>query len=258
MSKLFTLRECLDVEDVARHLSGSFNEAVTAKDVLNIIMEGSIPISVRFKFPVTVRNAKIVEATPTGRWGIDFLHAGREEEKYLTLFGERRCLEGVVDLALIGSHTRNLVSSGAWHGVLDEEIAADDLLLHDRDGNLVALVNVITDGFTAMTEEASGEFSFSFPRNSELVIRTSAVRALEERLAGPAITSEVKTKERRTLLCIIAALAGKANIKVNPPHTGKAALSIESLTQELGARVSKRAIEEHLKLIPDALETRMK
>ena len=64
------------------------------------------------------------------------------------------------------------------------------------------------------------------------------------------------TRERDTLLTIIAALAKAA--KINIQDAGKAALYIEGLTAELGARVSKRAIEEHLKRIPDALETRMK
>lgn len=66
----------------------------------------------------------------------------------------------------------------------------------------------------------------------------------------------LQQKERKTLLTIIAALAKKAQINIKEP--GKAAGYIEGLTAELGARVSKRAIEDHLKKIPDALETRMK
>lgn len=258
MSKLFTLRECLDVDDAARHLTGSFNEAVTPKDVLNMIMEGRIPISVRFKFPVTVRHVKINDGVPTGRWGIDFLYVGSEEKRYLTLHGDRKCLEGVVDLALIGSYTRNLVSSQAWHGVLDSDISADDLLLRDRNGDIVALVDVYTEGLREVSGDELGEFSYSFPEDSQLVIRTSAIRELEQSFTTPVLTSDVKTKERRTLLCIIAALAKRANINYLPPNTGKSASFIEGLTIELGAPVSKRAIEEHLKLIPDALATRMK
>jgi hypothetical protein len=64
------------------------------------------------------------------------------------------------------------------------------------------------------------------------------------------------TKERNTLLTIIAALAKEAKVNIDPP--GKAAGFIEGLTDLLGAPVSKRAIEEHLKKIPNALESRMK
>lgn len=66
----------------------------------------------------------------------------------------------------------------------------------------------------------------------------------------------LSARERDTLLTIIAALAKGARINVDSP--GKAALSIEGMTDELGAHVSKRAIEDHLKKIPDALRTRMK
>ena len=63
-------------------------------------------------------------------------------------------------------------------------------------------------------------------------------------------------RERVTLLVIVAALAKEAKINLDAP--GKAAIFIESLTDSLGVHVSKRAIEEHLKRISDALETRMK
>lgn len=66
----------------------------------------------------------------------------------------------------------------------------------------------------------------------------------------------LSTRERDTLLTIIAVLAREAKIKVDLP--GKAAIFIEGLTDSMGTHVSKRAIEEHLKKIPDALATRMK
>lgn len=72
----------------------------------------------------------------------------------------------------------------------------------------------------------------------------------------PAIERPLGTRERDTLLTIIAALAKEARLQIDQP--GKAALFIEGLTNQLGSPVSKRAIEEHLKKIPNALETRMK
>ena len=64
------------------------------------------------------------------------------------------------------------------------------------------------------------------------------------------------TTERKTLLTIIAALAKHAKIDVK--EAGKSAQYISGLTEEMGASVSKRTIEDHLKKIPDALEVRMK
>lgn len=69
----------------------------------------------------------------------------------------------------------------------------------------------------------------------------------------------LQQRERNTLLTIIAVLAKEAKISINDySKPGKAAGYIEGLTSHFGARVSKRAIEEHLKKIPDALAPRMK
>lgn len=64
------------------------------------------------------------------------------------------------------------------------------------------------------------------------------------------------TRERDTLLTIIAALCKEAKIDIKTPS--KAGDLIESLTDSMGAPVARRTIEEHLKKIPNALETRMK
>lgn len=93
------------------------------------------------------------------------------------------------------------------------------------------------------------------------------VAAISENKSLPAPPSEhirqvdedkpLLTRERQTLLTIIAAMAVKGlNLNIDQP--GKAAGYIEGLTDQLGAHVSKRAIEEHLKKIHDALESRMK
>ena len=61
-------------------------------------------------------------------------------------------------------------------------------------------------------------------------------------------------RERTTLLVIIAALAKEARVPISQPS--KAADLIAKITQEMGASVSKRAIEEKLKLIDGALQSR--
>ncbi len=78
----------------------------------------------------------------------------------------------------------------------------------------------------------------------------------DDKSAVQAKENQLSTKERDTLLTIIAALARHGKIDVK--ECGKSALYISGLTEEMGASVSKRAIEEHLKKIPAALEVRMK
>lgn len=64
------------------------------------------------------------------------------------------------------------------------------------------------------------------------------------------------TRERYTLLTIIAALCKEAKIDIRTPS--KAGDLIQSLTDSMAAPVAKRTIEEHLKKIPDALASRMR
>ena len=69
----------------------------------------------------------------------------------------------------------------------------------------------------------------------------------------------LRTTERDTLLTIIAVLVKAAKVPLDDySKPGKAAGYIEGLTDEFGAHVSKRAIEDHLKKIPDALRVRLK
>lgn len=254
MSKLFTLRECLDVDDVARHLTGSFNETVTSKDVLNMVKEGKIPISVRFKFPVAVRRAKVTDGVPIGTWGVDFLYVGSEgKRRFWTLHGEKQYLEGVVDLALIGSNTRNLISSDAWNGVLDTDIAADDLLLYDSNGNLVAMVDVATDGLRSATGERWGEFSFSFPSDSQLVIRISAIRDLENSLAKKTNPVEIPlgTRERDTLLKLLIGMAVKGYSYDAGASKSKVPKEISDDLSDLNIGVSDDTVRKYLKQAAD-------
>ena len=66
------------------------------------------------------------------------------------------------------------------------------------------------------------------------------------------IEKVIGTRERTTLLTVIAALAESANISLLTPS--KSAEIIAGMTERMGAPVAKRTIEEHLKKVPDALE----
>lgn len=70
------------------------------------------------------------------------------------------------------------------------------------------------------------------------------------------IEKPLHTKERQTLLIIIAALAKEAKLDVE--KASKTAILISRATQNLGAYVSENAISDKLKQIPDALESRSK
>ena len=69
-------------------------------------------------------------------------------------------------------------------------------------------------------------------------------------------TEPLDTRERNTLLTIIAALCKEAKIPYDKP--AKAAGMIQSTAAKMGVSIGETTIESHLKKIPDALATRMK
>jgi hypothetical protein len=77
---------------------------------------------------------------------------------------------------------------------------------------------------------------------------------LEGRLSNEQTEKPIERRERTTLLVMIAALAKMARLDVAKPSS--AAAAIESQTSQMGVRVAARTIENHLKRIPDALESR--
>lgn len=95
------------------------------------------------------------------------------------------------------------------------------------------------------------------PEDAVFVVRTSAIRKLEESLSDTQSTLEkdVTPIERNTLLAIIAGLCDYSAIKYQERG---APSQISKMTEEIGAAVSPETVARHLKKIPDALATRMK
>lgn len=81
--------------------------------------------------------------------------------------------------------------------------------------------------------------------------REAKAQATDELMNMP-----ISTRERNTLLTIIAALCKEAKIPYDKP--AKAAGMIQSTAATMGVSIGETTIENHLKKIPDALATRMK
>jgi hypothetical protein len=94
------------------------------------------------------------------------------------------------------------------------------------------------------------------PADGVVVVRTSALRDLEACISEPDQRTEkpIESRERTTLLVMIAALARIAKIDVSKPSA--AAKTIETQANLIGTHVAARTIENHLRAIPDALERR--
>jgi hypothetical protein len=67
---------------------------------------------------------------------------------------------------------------------------------------------------------------------------------------------ELTTRERTTLLVLIAALA--TELKIDLGHPSKAGETISKMTERLGASVSARTIENHIRAASEAVDRRLK
>ena len=273
MKKLINFKQWLTVPDVARHLSILFGEDVSEADVLRLALEGELTLSVHFINQVTCRIGYVVKSSKNAMEFFEehlniktenktfFIVEGTEDGHEVSIIDwsqETIAFDGVWDLSLLGSEkvleqryrtlTNNPSQLAPHSGDVERPI------LRGPDGRYYQIVEGSSDSEPGDSQKRPQ----ALPDDGIFVVRTSALRDLEARLLEPNRLTEksLGERERKTLLVIIAALAKMADIDVAKPS--KAAVAIESQTIRMGARVSDRTIEDHLKRIPAALEDREK
>lgn len=273
MKKLFNLKEWLTVPDAARHLSILFGEDVGQADVLQLALDGHVTLSINFVNHTKGRCGRVVPLSEAKQhllpslnggsfWAINGVAIGNDQ--VIEVDQEVVVIDGIWDLSMRGAerhdieHQYQLLTGGppVDLGSLEGPIVCR------ADGTYCQLQSHFSDNEFARLEvlkkprnhrdnyyPASG-----LPADSVLVVRTSALQELESQLAQPKARLEkpLGQRERDILLVIIASLAGLQEIDVKK-HS-KAALAIQAGADRLGAKVGARTIENHLKLIPDALE----
>lgn len=91
----------------------------------------------------------------------------------------------------------------------------------------------------------------------ELAPKSDKAAKVEQSVSEPSKKTEkdLSTTERNTLLTIIAAFCNYSRIETDDRS---AARKIAEMTEEIGAAVSDDTVRRWLKLIPNAVETRMK
>lgn len=152
-------------------------------------------------------------------------------------------------------------SEDGWRGPVPLALVhLHDLLLHGA--TRVGLVQAPDDDeereyifIDSIDDEHIADIKMAGIRGDNLKSLLAFVENKNARIK-PEEEKAMSTKERSTLLTIIAALAKEAKVDISRPS--KAADYIADMTQRLGSPVSKRTIEEKLKLIDDAVESRAK
>ena len=95
------------------------------------------------------------------------------------------------------------------------------------------------------------------PDDAVFVVKTSALSKFLDDVSGRTEEKLLGTKERTTLLCVIAALCKYSDIDFR--KSSKNAAVIRAIANEkLGVSIGETTIENYLKLIPDALQNRSK
>ena len=252
-SDLWELRTWLTLKEAAGYLYFKAGLDVDESNILRLALDGKLQLSLKFLKPIEA---------------IQYREGAELEE-------HRTQIEGVWDLLVQGPvrlelENRYRATCGLPHVELDpreKPFDTEGAFVTGEEGvvyQLLPFLNLLW---------GSGRNPSVLPVDSLLGVRPHALDAVVASLASPSLGPEeqqpskpddatdpldkaLMTRERATLLTIIAALARAADIDIL--KASKAGDTIEALTVELGARVSARAIEDHLKRIPDALERRGK
>ncbi len=275
MRKLLKLKEWLTVPDAARHLSILFGEEVGEADVLRLALDGHLTLSVDFVNHASARCGPIVPIEDAKSFMIRISETELMQRIKGLSLGDGRVLElgesvefldGVWDLTMLGSERLDVEHN---YQMLTDGPAVDLVFL---DGPIVRR----EEGVACRLESHFGDNEFfdkkklkkplnhpsnyypagGLPPDSVLVVRIAALKELEARVSELDKPAEkpIGRRERTTLLVMIAALAKLAKVDVTKPSG--AAVTIESQTTLLGARIAARTIENHLKRIPEALDNR--
>ena len=250
-SDLWKLRAWLTLKEAADYLSSKTGLDVDESNILRLALDGKLQLSLNFLKPIEA---------------IQYREGAELEE-------HRTQIEGIWDLLVQGPvrlelENRYRATCGLPHVELDpreKPFGTEGAFVTGEEGvvyQLLPFLNLLS---------GSSRNPSVLPVGSLLGVRPHALDAVVASLASPSLGPEeqqpskpddatdpldkpLMTRERATLLTIIAALARAADIDIL--KASKAGDTIEALTVELRARVSARAIEDHLKRIPDALERR--
>jgi hypothetical protein len=275
MKKLLELKQWLTVADAARHLGILFGEDVSEADVLLLALDGQLTLSVYFVNRARGRCGHVVRLQDAKRrvikvseneWIQTIDGFVIDEDRVIELTQEPVVLTDIWDLTMVGSERLDVEHryQALTGGPAVDLVFLDGPILSRADGTYCQVLEHFSNNEFASPKNLKEPYNHprnfypanGLPTDAVLVVRTSSLHALETRLSEPdqKVEKPIERRERSTLLIIIAALSQMAKIDVTKPSGASGA--IENQTVRMGARVAARTIENHLKLIPEALEGR--
>jgi hypothetical protein len=275
MRKLFSLKSWFTLFDASLYLSSSLGEPVSESDILRLALDHKLRLSVIF-----VDGALASLLTPVAESEIEY-------NEVPTLNGKgtlKLAANGPVVYTASGAALQSQDDRVFW---LEDEEPYDLMMMGgeraDVQRRFWTLANMAMEESTNIdgtfvsgggrffqlmaphTTRESGHYPIgSLPEGAVFVLRRESIAALLKSLepneaAGDAIARNtaasderaLQTKERNSLLSIIGLVAEIAKLELR--EVSKAAQVVESAAELKGLKLSRRAIEEHLKKVPAAM-----
>ncbi len=232
------LREWLTLEEAASELSTALSEDVDASDVLRLVLDGHLKLSIYLPAKTTTRCRKLGEDASDAPW-------------------TRRTIDGIWDVPIFGRGKSQIEHDYQWEraGLLVPKDAPAGALVEQDD----LVCQVLPDsGESGLSSRPESEF----PQGSVLGVRRPALdEFIRQHAPVPAPTSDpldkpLRQRERTTLLTIIAALAKEAKVDVSQPV--KSGQIISALITAIGYEVAPNTVAGHLRTLRKTLfgETR--
>lgn len=282
MSKLFKLKEWVTIPEAARYLSQILNEPVAESDVLQLALDKHIKISVDFPNRAKARMGRVIPFKDVPMRELPSLRDGEilrypdgyplrdiasgdsltEETPFIHFDKDVVSINGLWDLALQGCERLD-IEHDLQQLIGGPEVTLINLegtFLNRRDGTWAALQDRFEDRTVEDVNGTKRKIKGSyFPAGGlgtdcTRVIRTSEIVEFQARLEGTTTETPLSTKERNTLLTIIAVLCNEC--KLDYSKHAKTAGLIQGAAQFMKISIGETTIENHLKKIPDALGTR--
>jgi len=217
-NKLFKLKKWVTLPEAARYLSLLFGEEVNEAEVLSLALDDNLKLSVNilhgtFAKPClgTTTDLKEFQVKKGESYTLGTILKAEDNVVNLT---------GIYDLPMIGAEKNDIKLK--WQQLISdsmgEYINLQETVVEGQDGKLYLLQKIYFNEpqMNSVDDDSTNELNFlssygpanGLPEDSILVVRTSALHELEERLAAeePGEEKQQSEKEEKTNLHIIAAL----------------------------------------------------
>ena len=235
MSKLFNLKKLFTIAETAKRLSSVFDEDVTEADVLQLVFDGHLQLSVNFPSETCAeRQVQISMDYRKNAADLPLTYDGKVKQYHQASRGndDMAKIIGTWDLPLI--HSEYKLIKDKWQSLLnipvlsnvEDEVA---IAVSGSDGTILILAMKYSEYLAKYTtEQEIGEWKASekgigwseelepewtsareFPKDSYFVVRKDALTKFEASIHGKsaAIENPMVISERNNLLKQIAALS---------------------------------------------------